>query len=161
MKKLFIFIFCLITLSGCFYDTGSAINSKPVQHTALNLPPSVEVVVKNTEFSTRQGSYCWSNGNVSECIDTIHPGEMLTDEDAIVVSPGETISLKIGRKPIEQELSVESDDNHQSSSVDLEDNTFKAPLEKGIYTYLFFARWDDNGNGTRGDSSNAFKIEVK
>ncbi len=56
---------------------------------------------------------------------------------------------------------MESEDYQQSSSVEFNDNIFKAPLEKGTYIYLYFARWNDNGTGTGGDSSNAFKIEVK
>ncbi|CAM5200756.1 hypothetical protein UACE39S_00150 [Ureibacillus acetophenoni] len=159
MRKLLLLIMCLMTISGCGTAMGSSSSSS--MKTALNLPPSVEIVVNEIEYPTRQGSYCWRNGNSAQCVDMSSPTELLTEEDVVTVSPGETITLLIGRAPIEQELSIENVESNVSQSVELIENKFSAPMEKGRYIYLHFARWDDNGTGTGGDSSNAFMIEVE
>ncbi|SOC35987.1 hypothetical protein SAMN05877842_10242 [Ureibacillus acetophenoni] len=86
MKNLLLLIGCIILLSGCSYDTGQTLNSSSTKNSVLNLPPSLEVVVNNIEYPTRQGSYCWRNGNTSKCVDMASPFEMITEVDIIKVS---------------------------------------------------------------------------
>lgn len=147
MKKFFIYILLIICVAGCGIATSFISTA----------PPIVKLEVNGEIYPTAQGSYCWNNKNVGECADMVSPTEIVKDTSPIIFGPGDIITILVDRKPYDQGLTIEN----EGVDTEMNNNTFTAPEDKGTYIYMYYARWNDDGSGTSGDSSYVFKIEVK
>lgn len=125
-------------------------------------PPAVFVEVGGQRYETVLGTYCWRGEKAGRCVDTVGPVELLAGKEPIPVQPGETIRIIVEGKLKPTEVSLELLKDSGGISVELKDDHFHAPLEKGVYYYTFGAWWraEDPLHGSLGDAFYAFVIEV-
>ncbi len=148
-KQLFLFLTLIIfTLVGCSNDELSG-----------EKPPTVTVKLANETHETKLGTYCWKNG----CVDTAGPVELLEGTEPIKVKPDAkiTFSMDFQPKPTEFHLLQISEENENEISI--ENNSFLAPTNKGVYYYSFGVRWMDaeSENVSNGDAFYSFSLEVE
>lgn len=151
MKKcLFILlVFISFTITGCSKEGLSG-----------GKPPEVNINIGNENSETKLGTYCWKD----KCVDTVGPVELLKGKVPIKVNPGEKVSFLMEYEPKPTEFHLmkvsESDDE---SEVLIEENSFTAPTQKGIYYYSYGVWWmdDKEKNLSHGDAFYAFVLEVK
>jgi len=110
------------------------------------------------------GSYCWdiSKGK-SECVDTAGPVELLKDEKPIQIKAGEQIKLNMDYTPKPNKIHLSQIDNDDEKEIEINDNQFTAPDEKGTYFYSYGVWWMDEEDEdlSNGDAFYAFVIEVQ
>ena len=147
---LLLVLFLGSSLMGCSSNDKSMSGDKP---------PKTVVEIGGETYETVLGSYCWKK----MCVDTVGPPELLEGKDPIKVKPGEkiTIVMNYNPKPNEVYLGQMINDN-DSTEVNMENNRFTAPTEKGIYYYTYSVWWKDKKekNLSHGDAYYAFVIEV-
>ncbi|WP_077324777.1 hypothetical protein [Virgibacillus siamensis] len=122
-------------------------------------PPNAYIKIDNKKYDTKLGSYCWT----TKCVDKVGPAELLKDKDPIQVQAGESITFGMDYTPKPNEVHLSRISNGNETEVEVEDNHFKAPVEKGIYFYAYGVWWMDaeEENLSHGDASYAFVLEVK
>ncbi|WP_172370611.1 hypothetical protein [Sporosarcina jiandibaonis] len=152
MKKwlLLLVLFLGIGLIGCSSDRESMSGEKP---------PKTVVKIKNDTYATVLGSYCWKN----MCADTVGPHKLLEGKEPIKVSPGEEITIEMDYNPQPNEIYVgQMENKNDSTEVKIENNRFIAPMEKGVYYYIYSVMWMDEkeANVSHADAYYAFVIEV-
>ncbi|MDN4493447.1 hypothetical protein [Ureibacillus aquaedulcis] len=157
-KSLFSLILLLL-VSGC--SNGAQLEpSNGISHHHL-LPPTVELEIEDSTYSTEQGSYCWRNENSAECLSLASPIEIAENIEPIKVPVNKTISLLPKRQPSQQTLAMTNVESEQDEEIPLnKDNQFKAPKTAGVYIFNYYAIWEKDDTETSGDSSYIFKIEV-
>ena len=155
------FLLIVLILSGC---SGSN-NKSTDKILSGDKPPNVIVEVEGETYETILGSYCWdiSKGE-SECVDTFAGSvDLLKDKEAIQVKASEKIILKMDYTPKPSKIHLIQINNGNQTEIELNDNQFIAPDEKGIYFYDYGVWWMDEKteNTSLGSASYAFAIEVK
>lgn len=154
MKKWLVLSFVLLNLMSC-----SDNNSKEVVE---EKPPKVLIEMANEKYETKLGGYCWGNNQVSTCVDMAGPVELLKDKQPIDVQPGEKVTLVMDYKPNPDEMHVTQFNENIETDLNLSDNQFTVPEEKGIYYYAYSAGWTDEKDASvsKGDALYAFVLEV-
>lgn len=137
-----------IMLAGCFNNGLSGLK-----------PPKTFVEVGNERVETVLGTYCWK----STCVDTAGPIELMGGKETIKVQPGETITLVMDYEPRPSEISLYMYQENLETEVDVQDNQFTTPTEKGIYYYSYGVWWmsEKEENVSYGDAFYAFALEVE
>ena len=147
-KLLFFALFIGVLLSGCNQET--VFSSKP---------PNMYIEVDGEQYETKLGTYCWTKG----CVDTVGPQELLQGKEPIQVTASEKITLQLqgDLKNTEFHLALASGEAYKE--VPLEEYTFLAPIEPGMYYYSAGVWWKDpkEENVSKGDAFYAFVIEVQ
>lgn len=160
MKRLIIVSVLLLVfiLSGCG-DTSTENNSL-----SGDTPPNVSIEIDSESYETILGSYCWdiSKGE-SECVDTAGPVDLLKDEEPIQIKAGEQIKLNMDYKPKPNKMHLSQLENDDEVEIEINDNQFTAPDEKGTYFYSYGVWWMDEEDKdlSHGDAFYAFVIEVQ
>lgn len=125
-------------------------------------PPAAFIEVNGKRHETVLGTYCWSGEKEGICVDTAGPVQLLEGKEPVEVQPGETIRLMIEGKPqpSDMELILVQDDQH--IPIEVKDDQFTAPQEKGVYYYSLGAWWkaEENPDVSLGDAFYAFVIKV-
>ena len=96
-------------------------------------PPKTVIMVGDKTYETMLGSYCWR----SECVDTVGPLELLEGKEPVKIKPGEEVSIVMDYKPKPNEFYFGQIDDSKEIEVEIINNGFKAPAEKGIYYYVY------------------------
>ncbi|WP_139993586.1 hypothetical protein [Kurthia sp. Dielmo] len=146
MKKITLIVVIMVMIGGAVYWNYA---------TGI---PSLSVRADNKIVEVTQGTYCWSSLISSECVDKIAPTQMVKEGiiTPTVVKPGAVLSYQFSKKPVgDSESILFEDEAGHSIDVKRENQTFKAPIKKGLYMYTISARWD------KGDVSYAIAIDVK
>lgn len=159
MKKLVVVSALLLVfiLSGCG-DTSTD------NGLSGDTPPNVNVEIDGESYETVLGTYCWdiSKGE-SECIDTAGPQELLKDKDPIQIKAGEEIKLNMDYTPKPNKIHLSQIENDDETEIEIDDNHFTAPNEKGTYYYSYGVWWMDEEDEdlSHGDAFYAFALEVQ
>ncbi|WP_100009990.1 hypothetical protein [Lentibacillus sediminis] len=121
------------------------------------------IEVENNAFETTLGSYCWDGNGQSTCVDTNGSKQLLQGKDKIKVKPGEEITFAMDYEPQPNQFHVLQIGKNEEVEVSVTNNSFKAPLEKGIYYYSFAVWWMDEevDNLSRGSADYHFFINVE
>ncbi|MBM7698791.1 hypothetical protein [Kurthia huakuii] len=147
MKKLAILIVVVAMIAGIAYMKYSFEK------------PSVTIKAAQTPVEVTEGTYCWSSLTSSACVDKISPPEIIRAEKIAptIVKPGATLQYSFNRTPLKDStaLSLWMNEDNEEKNVALNNNTFQAPKESGIYVYNLSANWD------RGDVNYVFAIQVE
>ncbi len=150
----------MVILTGCGGPT--------TEHKGLpgNQPPSVKIEIDGQEYDTILGTYCWGpNGDgYHECADTAGPVGLLADETPIQVTPNEEVTIMMDYTPLPDKIELaKTTEQEEIDNVELIDNQFNVPAEKGIYYYDYAVWWmdEDDHQVSLGDAFYAFVIEVK
>lgn len=100
-------------------------------------------------------SYCWKNG-----VRTI---ELLEGKEPIKVNPGEKITFLMDYKPKPNEFHLLRINESNENEIVIEDNSFSAPTNKGVYYYSYGVWWmdDKKENVSQGDAFYSFSLEVE
>lgn len=107
-------------------------------------------------YETKLGTYCWDSKNQSRCVDTIGPVELLKGENPVTVQPGEVITFVMNYEPQPNKHHVNQIYEDISEKVEVKENSFHAPTQKGTYFYSYGVWWMDEHveNLSHGDSTN-------
>ncbi|MFC7364065.1 MULTISPECIES: hypothetical protein [Bhargavaea] len=126
-------------------------------------PPDVSLDIHDEMYGTILGSYCWSSVRVAECVDTVGPVELMEDKEPIKVQAGEQILLVMDFEPKPNEIHLSRIENSNETEVKIRNQTFTAPIDKGIYYYVYSVKWLDEKeeNLSHGDAFYAFAFEVQ
>ncbi|KZE69284.1 hypothetical protein AWM68_03175 [Fictibacillus phosphorivorans] len=145
----------VILLAGCAEGNSTGMTGKK--------PPVAYVSIGDEKYETKLGSYCWETISSAICADTAGPIDLVQGEKPIEVMPGEEIFVEISldRKP--NEIHVSQFNNNQETTLKINKNHFKAPLEKGTYIYGYSVWWmsETEKDVSDGDALYAFALEVK
>ena len=153
-------LFIGLILSGC---NGSN-NKSTGGILSGDKPPNVIVEIDGEGYESILGSYCWDiSKGTSKCVDTAGSVDLLKDKEPIKVKAGENITLRMDYTPKPSEIHFTQINNGNQTEIELDDNQFMAPDEKGVYFYDYGVWWMDEKieNTSHGSSSYAFAIEVK
>ncbi|MFS0644041.1 hypothetical protein [Siminovitchia sp. 179-K 8D1 HS] len=126
-------------------------------------PPNVNIKVNGEKYEVKLGSYCWGSDGTTECADTVGPVELLEGEEPIQVQAGEQITLIMDYTPNPNEIHLSQIKNGNEIEVEVNDNQFTVPDEKGTYFYYYGVWWKDeeDKNLSYGDAFYAFALKVK
>ena len=127
------------------------------------MPPIVNIEMDGVKHETKLGSYCWESNGKAECVDTAGPVELLADDEPIQIKSGEQITLTMDYTPKPNEIHLSQIKNNEEIEIEIKDQKFTAPDEKGIYYYSYGVWWMDEKeeNVSHGDAFYAFVLEVK
>jgi len=122
-------------------------------------PPEVTINIGNENYETKLGTFCWR----ASCVDTAGPVELLKGKAPIKVNPGEKISFSMEYEPKPNVSHLMEFTESNENEVLIEENSFTAPSQKGIYYYSYGVWWmdDKEENVSNGDAFYAFVIEVE
>lgn len=157
MRK-FTFFSVLITmflLTACSVsDDGESTN-----HLSGDKPPSVMVIIDDEKYETVLGSYCWG----TECVDTAGPVGLLKDKEPIQIEPGAKVRMTMDYTPKPNRIYLSQIKGEDEIEIELDDNQFIAPSEKGRYFYSYGLWWmdDKDKDVSKADAFYAFSLEVK
>jgi hypothetical protein len=154
-------LFFVIIVSGC---NGVLIkNTDGSGNLSGNKPPIVNIEMDGVKHETKLGSYCWESNGKAECVDTAGPVELLADDEPIQIKSGEQITLTMDYTPKPNEIHLSQIKNNEEIEIEIKDQKFTAPDEKGIYYYSYGVWWMDEKeeNVSLGDAFYAFVLEVK
>ncbi|MDW0118360.1 hypothetical protein QTL97_15620 [Sporosarcina thermotolerans] len=158
MKKYIILAVFLsaIVLSGC---------NKTNKELSGDVPPEVIIEIDGETYVTILGSYCWGpdSSGTAICADTAGPVELLEDKEPIQVQVGEKVTVIMDYKPKPNEIHLSQIMNDKRTEIELNNNQFMAPDEKGTYFYAYSVWWmdEEDENLSHGDAFYAFVLEVK
>ncbi|SDE09833.1 hypothetical protein SAMN04488126_103192 [Bhargavaea beijingensis] len=156
MQRFMITFVLLITflISGC---------SNPNTVLSGDAPPDVSLTIDDEMYGTILGSYCWSSARLTECVDTAGPVELMEGKEPIKVQSGEPILLVMDFEPKPNNVCLSKIENGSETEVNLKNQTFAAPKDKGIYYYAYSVRWTDEieEHVSYADAFYAFAIEVQ
>ena len=154
-------LFFVFIVSGC---NGVFIkNTDGSGNLSGNKPPIVNIEMDGVKHETKLGSYCWESNGKAECVDTAGPVELLADDEPIQIKSGEQITLTMDYTPKPNEIHLSQIKNNEEIEIEIKDQKFTAPDEKGIYYYSYGVWWMDEKeeNVSHGDAFYAFVLEVK
>lgn len=119
-------------------------------------PPAPHITVNGKDIPATQGSYCWNGLLFAQCVDFIYstPFEMTGNHTPTKVLPKEKIEVDFKKEPDSGTIELWTSET-KSETILLENGSFSAPEEKGVYVYHIFSWWK------QGDGNYAFSIEVK
>jgi hypothetical protein len=144
VKRLFLILF--VILVGCT-PSGS-----------VGSPPPVSVVVNDSTYNTKLGSYSWSSKGLLSSIGVDADGEspynIAIDMEPIPVRKSSKIEILTENKPT-LSVYIWDDESTGDYEVPLDDNMLEVPDEPGRYVYEVYAEWD------QGNGSYTFVIEVE
>lgn len=151
-KLLWLFLMFGLLLLGC--SKGEVLEGKP---------PEAFIKINHDTYETKLGSYCWEGKGVSTCVDTAGPIELLEGKKPIKVKPGERITFVMDYQPKPNETHVVLFHEKEEKEIGVTDQSFTAPLQKGIYYYSYGVWWMDEKieNLSHGDAFYAFALEVE
>ena len=162
-KLLAAFLLALL-LVACSASNGE--NTNPTLEG--DKPPSLFVEVADEEYETVLGSYCWNTPSIdgegsAECVDTAGPVDLLKDKEPIQVKAGEEVRFNMDYSLKPNKIYLEQINEDDKMEIELRDNQFFAPDEKGIYFYNYGAWWmdEEDKNLSHADAFYAFSLEVK
>src|SRR5690625_316777 len=159
MRKytILIILFATFLLNGCHQPNVSEEGGR--MELSGSKPPDVYIHVGHEIYDTILGTYCWG----SECVETADPVEMLSDEKPIIVKAGEMVTIEMDFQPLPNKVYLEQFRNNTGFHMTMNDHTFQAPEEKGIYYYSYGVSWMDEKieKLTHGDAFYSFALEVK
>ncbi|SES63478.1 hypothetical protein SAMN05216389_101174 [Oceanobacillus limi] len=154
MKKLLGVVLCLIGVAtfGCSND-----------ELADEKPPEAVIDVEENSYETFLGSYCWGSNGQTTCVDVAGPKDVLREEDPIEVSPSDQVMFTIDGEEKPNKIHVVQIGMEEEVEVTVEDNTFTAPTEEGIYYYSYDVWWMDDKveNVSNGSASYHFALLVE
>lgn len=158
MTRLLMILLIISALLGC----STASNDNVTGHTG-DQPPQAVIQIANNSYETILGTYCWSSNNQSTCVDKAGPAELLHDVNPVTVEPGAEITFVMNYNPQPNQVYVEQFSDGEHMEVAIIDNTFHAPVQKGVYYYSYGVWWMDENkeNVSNGDAFYNFVIEVK
>lgn len=171
-KSAWLYILLMCVLAGCSADqqdslqvtlasTSAPSTSSEEQFTELtgDAPPSAWIEYDGERYDAKRGSYCWVG-----CVDmSFGPIDQLAELPAIVVQPGEKLTVQMEYEPMPNQIHVSYTEGDKHIPVGNEDFTFHAPEESGRYYYSIFAKWtvEDQEDVTRADSIYYIVVEVQ
>lgn len=121
-------------------------------------PPTVFIEENGRQHDAVLGSYCWNN----ICADAFETIKLWGDRKPIQIQSGDqiTVDMNFTPKPNQAYLIQILDDE---TEINIPENPFTAPHEKGVYYYLYSVWWEDEQreNYSLGDAYYVFAIEVK
>jgi hypothetical protein len=122
-------------------------------------PPKAMLHIGNIEYETKLGTYCWK----ATCVDTVGPVELLKDQKPIKVNTKDEITFVMDYQPKPNEFHLEQSNGGIQTEVELKDDRFTAPAQKGTYYYSYGVWWMDDkvAHLSHGDAFYAFVLEVK
>ncbi len=125
-------------------------------------PPNALLKINNETYETTLGTYCWNGEGVSTCVDTAGPVELLEGKQPIKVKPGENITFVMDYNPKPNEFYVLQIHDNEEHAIEVKDNSFSAPAQKGVYYYSYGVWWMDEKveHLSHGDAFYAFALEV-
>ena len=125
-------------------------------------PPRALIEIGNETYETLLGTYCWLGNGTGICVDTAGPMELLKGKEPIKVKSGEKITFVMDYKPQPNEIHVVQISENKETEVAVNNNSFAAPTEKGLYYYSYGVWWMDEKeeNVSNGDAFYAFALEV-
>lgn len=152
------FILILTACNGIFTK-----NTDGSGNLSGNMPPIVNIEIDGVKHETKLGSYCWESNGKAECVDTAGPVELLANDEPIQIKSGEQITLTMDYTPKPNEIHLSQIKNNEEIEIEIKDQKFTAPDEKGIYYYSYGVWWMDEKeeNVSHGDAFYAFVLEVK
>lgn len=153
-------LFIALILSSC---NGSN-NKSTGKVLSGEKPPNVIVEIDGETYETILGSYCWDvSKGVSECIDTAGPVDLLRDKEPIQIKAGEEITFNMDYTPKPNKIHLSQIKSDDEMEIEINENQFTAPEEKGTYFYSYGVWWMDEEEEhlSHGSASYAFSIEVK
>ncbi|MFS0784033.1 hypothetical protein [Bacillus sp. 1P06AnD] len=155
-KKLSILLAAIFLLVGCSKTENGLSGAKP---------PDVLISAESGRLKSTLGTYCWSSKGRGVCADTAGPYELLKDKKPLAVEPNERVSIEMDFEPKPDEIHfTKMVEENKEEELKLENGqTFQAPGQKGIYTYVYSVWWMDNKhkNTSLGDAFYTFKLEVE
>ncbi|MFE7064686.1 hypothetical protein ACFVAD_21380 [Sutcliffiella sp. NPDC057660] len=157
MKSKFIllafFLLLLLALAGCGKTGATDAAGKKIY------PPDEQgyVMIDGEEKKLEKGNYFWElkKGLSSEVIqtDAASPNQIAENVEAISAPPDTEMSFKlVGDPTITVYLWNEQD---REKEIELQDEKFHTPTEKGRYIYEVLAKWDN------GEISYTYVIELE
>lgn len=156
MKKwiLVLLVGILITLAGCGNNSSKLTGSEP---------PETNIQVGDETYQTILGTYCWTTGSQSVCVDTAGAEALLEGKSPIVVKPGVEIQIVMDYEPLPNEFHLLQTIDGEETEVEVENHRFTVPEEKGVYYYDYGVWWMDEKqeNVSNGDAFYAFALEVR
>jgi hypothetical protein len=152
------FVFILGGCNGVFTK-----NTDGSGNLSGNKPPIVNIEIDGVKHETKLGSYCWGSNGKAECVDTAGPVELLEDDEPIQIKSGKQITLTMDYTPKPNEIHLSQIKNNDEMEIEIYDQKFIAPDEKGIYYYSYGVWWMDEKeeNVSHADAFYAFVLEVK
>lgn len=152
------FVFILGGCNGVFIK-----NTDGNGNLSGNKPPIVNIEIDGEKHETKLGSYCWESNGKAECVDTAGPVDLLEDDEPIQIESGEQITLAMDYTPKPNEIHLSQIKNNDDMEIEIKNQKFTAPEEKGIYYYSYGVWWIDEKeeNVFHGDAFYAFVLEVK
>lgn len=147
MRSFIIFVLVLFSigiLGGCV-DSGQKSNDNELTE---KKPPNMSILINGNMYDAELGPYCWSypsevkDERISKCVDVMLHGK---DEQPIKAGLGEVVELIIDyiSEPDKLELVLNGNENEMGTKIEMTDNQFLFPLEKGIYVYDYDVKWLD------------------
>src|SRR5690625_1079169 len=124
------FVMCLTVL----FFMSACNQSNDVKLTGTK-PPAAKVQIENQVYETKLGSYCWSSKNVSTCVDSIGPIELLEGKPPISVAPGEVIRFVMEYEPQPNKFHINQIQDHDITEIKSDDLQFNAPTQAGTFYY--------------------------
>jgi hypothetical protein len=117
--------------------------------------PQANVKIGGATVPTAMGSYCWSSGGQSECvdmasIDSVIQAGGLSPIRVLANNPG---AISFDRPPKSMDLKFGSDEAHLQA-VPVVGMSFRAPSTPGRWEYVLSGQWD------QGDVSWVFLVSV-
>ena len=154
-------LFFVFILSGC--NGIFTKNTAGGGNLSGNKPPIVNIEIAGVKHETKLGSYCWGSNGKAECVDTAGPVELLGDDEPIQIKSSQQITLTMDYTPKPNEVHLLQIQNNDETEIEINDQKFTAPGEKGIYYYSYGVWWMDEkeANVSHGDAFYAFVLEVK
>ena len=144
----------------------SACNHSSTENNDLpgDRPPKVNIQIDGETYETKLGSYCWTiSKGKGECVDTAGPEVLMKDEEPIRMKAGGQIKLDMDYTPKPNGFHLSRISNEKAIEVELMNDQFTVPEEKGVYFYAYSVWWsdDEDKNVSHGDAFYAFAIEVQ
>lgn len=156
MKKWFVvsLVFVGLTLFGCSDSDNGIAGQKP---------PEAVIEIGSKSYDTILGSYCWGENGQTTCVDTAGPQELLKGVEPIKVKAGVKIFFVMNDEPQPNESYVLQISESDEIEVSVQENSFRAPLQQGIYYYSYGVWWMDEQeeNVSNGDAFYNFVLEVE
>ncbi|CAG9619416.1 hypothetical protein [Sutcliffiella rhizosphaerae] len=142
----------MLILSGC----GAQASQEGVK---LTEPPIVQVKANDAVYEATRGAYCWSYNNTGECVDIAGYVE-LQEKPLFTVEPGTQIEFIFPESPIPdvEELVYSLTTAYEDVDFPIENHSFTAPDEPGIYYFGYNVNWEGNPGGS---VSYALMVAVK
>ncbi|WP_339264690.1 hypothetical protein NYE54_16845 [Paenibacillus sp. FSL K6-1330] len=166
MKKFllpFVMTLVLMGLVGCSSAQPNGDDLVPMDKVLEEeQPPKAEIQIGEQMYETKLGTYCWDSKNQSRCVDTIGPVELLKGENPVTVQPGEVITFVMNYEPQPNKHHVNQIYEDISEEVEVKENSFHAPTQKGTYFYSYGVWWMDEHveNLSHGNAFYYFVLKV-